>query len=61
MYGTQLPEKFFQSCREDFPAPTDLIIVAGTSLTVGPANQLVCKVCPENSFFLFLCSSWMPT
>jgi NAD-dependent SIR2 family protein deacetylase len=55
MYGTQLPNKFFQACDDDFPSPTDLMIVAGTSLTVGPANQLVCKVCPIRfSFFVHM-------
>jgi NAD-dependent deacetylase sirtuin 2 len=41
LYGTDLPKKFFRSIRDDFPSATELMIVAGTSLTVSPANQLV--------------------
>jgi NAD-dependent SIR2 family protein deacetylase len=41
LYGTDLPKRFFQSIRADFPSASELMIVAGTSLTVSPANQLV--------------------
>lgn len=42
--GSNLPAEFFEKCNEDFPDNVDLLIVAGTSLTVGPANSLVCYV-----------------
>jgi len=44
LYGSSLPEKFFSQTAEDFPEKVDLLIVVGTSLTVGPANTLVTKV-----------------
>lgn len=44
MYGCNLPRKVHQSMREDFPANAELLIVAGTSLTVHPACDLVTKV-----------------
>lgn len=44
MYGSSLPAKFFQSCAADFPSSCDLLIILGTSLVVGPANQLVNQV-----------------
>lgn len=46
MYGRELPRKVWHSVKEDFPDRVDLMIVAGTSLTVSPANQLVSKVSP---------------
>ena len=40
LFGRSLPPAFFQNCRTDL-AQTDLLIVAGTSLVVSPANSLV--------------------
>jgi len=40
LYGSRLPDRFFECLSEDFPTQVDLLIVAGTSLTVSPANQL---------------------
>lgn len=39
LYGRQLPEDFFSAMESDLPC-ADLVIVLGTSLTVGPANQV---------------------
>ena len=44
LYGTNLPQKFFQAQREDFPSNCDLLIIAGSSLTVQPACNLVTQV-----------------
>jgi NAD+-dependent protein deacetylase sirtuin 2 len=44
MYGSDLPRLVFQRIREDFPGKVDLLIVAGTSLTVSPACNLVSQV-----------------
>lgn len=44
LYGTDLPSAVWRSVREDFPHAVDLMIIAGTSLTVSPANQLVTRV-----------------
>lgn len=44
LYGTDLPSSVWRSVREDFPQQVDLMIIAGTSLTVSPANQLVTRV-----------------
>ena len=40
LYGRHLPARFFQLRETDFP-DVDLLIVAGTSLTVSPANSVV--------------------
>merc|ERR1712137_878439 len=40
LFHSPLPKIFFESIVEDLPS-TDLFIVIGTSLTVGPANSLV--------------------
>jgi len=40
LYGSRLPDRFFKCLQEDFPEQVDLLIVAGTSLTVSPANEL---------------------
>lgn len=40
LYGRNLPKAFFDSSKQDFPDETDILFVAGTSLTVGPANSL---------------------
>jgi len=50
LYGSRLPDKFFEYLTDDFPNFVDLLIVAGTSLTVSPANQLpvvVTKITPR--------------
>ncbi|ANB14676.1 histone deacetylase HST2 [Sugiyamaella lignohabitans] len=39
-FGEGLPRAFFDSMDEDFPESADLVIVAGTSLTVSPFSQL---------------------
>lgn len=43
LFGRSLPDEFFQRTREDLPT-LDLLIVAGTSLVVSPANSLVSLV-----------------
>jgi len=40
LYGSQLPQEFFECISDDFPNRCDLLIIAGTSLTVSPANQV---------------------
>jgi NAD-dependent SIR2 family protein deacetylase len=50
LYGTNLPSLFFQKKLEDFPHNVDLLIIAGSSLTVQPACNLVKEVndqCPR--------------
>mmetsp|Transcript_9624 Transcript_9624/g.9690 ORF Transcript_9624/g.9690 Transcript_9624/m.9690 type:complete len:176 (+) Transcript_9624:572-1099(+) len=44
LYGTQLPNSFFNNIKSDFPNHCDLLLVAGTSLTVSPACDLVFQV-----------------
>jgi len=44
LYGRNIPTKFWDCCKADFPNNVDLLIVAGTSLTVGPANGVVSLV-----------------
>lgn len=44
MYGSSIPRVVFQSISLDFPENCDLLIVAGTSLTVSPACDLVNQV-----------------
>ena len=39
LFGAQLPTEFFERKKEDLPG-TDLVIVAGTSLVVSPANKV---------------------
>lgn len=43
LFGGSLPSEFFEKCEEDLPS-ADLLIVAGTSLVVSPANSLVHQV-----------------
>ena len=43
LFGSSLPEEFFTRSEEDMPS-TDLLLVAGTSLVVSPANSLVYRV-----------------
>lgn len=43
LFGRQLPEEFWENSQEDLPK-CDLLIVAGTSLVVAPANLLVQNV-----------------
>jgi len=40
LFGRNLPEEFWTRAQEDMPS-VDLLIVAGTSLVVAPANRLV--------------------
>jgi len=47
LYGGQLPSRFFDHLKEDFPNNVDLLIIAGTSLTVSPANHLSFSVSEE--------------
>lgn len=47
LFGRSLPSEFFERTREDLPK-MDLLIVAGTSLVVSPANSLVYN-CPEST------------
>jgi len=46
LYGANLPEHFQECMQNDFPNHVDLLIVAGTSLTVTPANTIVHQVSP---------------
>ena len=48
LFGSSLPEEFFERIEEDLPS-TDLLIVAGTSLVVSPANSLVYRV-PDSTY-----------
>lgn len=41
LYGRSLPAAFFECSDEDLDGSLDLLIVAGTSLTVSPANSVV--------------------
>ena len=43
LYGRSLPSQFAEAMEADLPS-VDLLIVAGTSLTVSPANSVVNKV-----------------
>jgi NAD-dependent deacetylase sirtuin 2 len=47
LFGRNLPTEFFESSEQDLPA-LDLLIVAGTSLVVSPANSLVYR-CPTRT------------
>jgi len=47
LFGRNLPKEFFERSGEDMPN-LDLLIVAGTSLVVSPANSLVYQV-PEST------------
>lgn len=51
-FGEGLPQKFFQAWEDDLP-DADLAIIAGTSLTVGPFNQLPLDVKPNVPRLLF--------
>ena len=62
LYGRSLPDAFFAATREEFPSGdgasgagggADLLIVAGTSLTVAPANALPTLVRPGVPRLLF--------
>ena len=46
LFGGSLPAAFFQLSEEDLPS-CDLLIIAGTSLVVSPANSLVARVPPS--------------
>jgi NAD-dependent deacetylase sirtuin 2 len=43
LFGRSLPSEFFERIEEDLPS-VDLLIVAGTSLVVSPANSVVYSV-----------------
>ena len=43
LFGSSLPAEFFERSAEDLPS-VDLLLVAGTSLVVSPANSLVYRV-----------------
>eukprot|EP00442_Polarella_glacialis_P054623 CAMPEP_0115094406 /NCGR_PEP_ID=MMETSP0227-20121206/28328_1 /TAXON_ID=89957 /ORGANISM="Polarella glacialis, Strain CCMP 1383" /LENGTH=323 /DNA_ID=CAMNT_0002487381 /DNA_START=16 /DNA_END=987 /DNA_ORIENTATION=+ len=43
LFGSLLPRDFFVHCQQELPK-ADLLIVAGTSLVVSPANHVVQKV-----------------
>lgn len=47
LFGSSLPAEFFERASEDLPH-VDLLLVAGTSLVVSPANSLVYNV-PEST------------
>ena len=47
LFGSSLPSEFFEYSEKDLPS-ADLLIVAGTSLVVSPANSLVYTV-PETT------------
>lgn len=47
LFGASLPERFFTTAQQDLPA-LDLLIVAGTSLVVAPANSVAAACeCPR--------------
>ena len=46
LFGSSLPREFFENSSQDLPN-ADLLIVAGTSLVVSPANSLVYNVPSE--------------
>eukprot|EP00929_Paragymnodinium_shiwhaense_P031629 TRINITY_DN17677_c0_g1_i2.p1 TRINITY_DN17677_c0_g1~~TRINITY_DN17677_c0_g1_i2.p1 ORF type:complete len:207 (-),score=41.20 TRINITY_DN17677_c0_g1_i2:367-987(-) len=47
LFGASLPSSFFELSQQDLPS-ADLLIVAGTSLQVSPANSVVYQVnCPR--------------
>ena len=48
LFGASLPTEFFDCSAHDLPT-TDLLIVAGTSLVVSPANSLVYNVPSDTS------------
>jgi NAD-dependent SIR2 family protein deacetylase len=47
LFGRNLPSHFFKFAQKDLPT-MDLLIVAGTSLVVSPANSLVYQ-CPDST------------
>jgi NAD-dependent SIR2 family protein deacetylase len=47
LFGRSLPSEFFERIQEDLPS-MDLLIVAGTSLVVSPANRL-CYSVPDKT------------
>ncbi|KAF0709611.1 Aste57867_5836 [Aphanomyces stellatus] len=47
LYGRSLPKAYFDAQAVDFPSQCDLLVVAGTSLTVFPAAGLVAHVGPS--------------
>lgn len=51
LFGGQLPEEFFTLTAADLP-DVDLLIVAGTSLNVGPANGIVERVAKHTTRLL---------
>jgi len=44
LYGSQIPNHFYECMEKDFPDNVDLLIIAGTSLTVSPANSVTYMV-----------------
>ena len=46
LYGTDLPRDALVAMSRDFPADVDLLVIAGTSLTVYPAAGLVSRIRP---------------
>ena len=48
LFGSSLPNEFFEQAEVDLPS-ADLLIVAGTSLVVSPANSLVYRV-PKTAY-----------
>ena len=46
LFGSNLPQAFFARSAEDMPS-IDLLIIAGTSLVVSPANSLVYRASQE--------------
>ena len=52
LFGRSLPSEFFEKTEEDLPN-VDLLIVAGTSLVVSPANSLIYRV-PESTVRVIL-------
>ena len=52
LFGSELPAEFFTKSAEDLPQ-VDLLIVAGTSLVVSPANSVVYRV-PETAVRLIV-------
>ena len=48
LFGSSLPTEFFECIEKDLPS-ADLLLIAGTSLVVSPANSLVYRV-PNSTY-----------
>lgn len=53
LFGGSMPDKFKTNGSQESLAEVDLLIVAGTSLNVSPANTIVNQVAPECARLIF--------